>query len=340
MTEAAIGDSAELALVPKLHHYTNIDGLFGILESGALWGTHIAYLNDFQELDFGIDALCTLLEEAESDWSSGSAKSGVTNPWTAAGEGKILADLVRLVRQGIYGNKTILKQEFGPFVSCLSASRDQLSQWRGYANGGYAICFNTNGLNTSARVLDHEGKRPSMKVPGPQLERITYVAQDEAVPFHGEVVEAVIDYIHTTFPEKIRRALQENVPPLIADGNGLDPYGMADIVIGELSEYAFESDLTGRILALASRIKHCKFEEENEWRLVCSNRETFYSTSKIGLIPRISLGFNTKAVEEVVVGPGPHTDVQAASIERYLYRNRRRYPNACVARSEIPYRDF
>lgn len=34
---------------PELHHYTTIDGLKGILQSNALWGTHFRLTNDSTE---------------------------------------------------------------------------------------------------------------------------------------------------------------------------------------------------------------------------------------------------------------------------------------------------
>lgn len=35
---------------PELFHYTNAEGLIGIIESQSIWATHYAYLNDSEEI--------------------------------------------------------------------------------------------------------------------------------------------------------------------------------------------------------------------------------------------------------------------------------------------------
>ena len=54
-------------LPEHLYHYTNAGGLHGILESNSLYATHAAYLNDWQELLYGmqmaLDELQGMVEE-------------------------------------------------------------------------------------------------------------------------------------------------------------------------------------------------------------------------------------------------------------------------------------
>jgi hypothetical protein len=40
---------------PLLYHYTDATGLLGIVQSRAIWATHIRYLNDAQEFDYAAD---------------------------------------------------------------------------------------------------------------------------------------------------------------------------------------------------------------------------------------------------------------------------------------------
>ena len=44
-----------------LYHYTTIGGLQGILDSGCLYGTHVAFMNDSKEFDYGIGVICDLI---------------------------------------------------------------------------------------------------------------------------------------------------------------------------------------------------------------------------------------------------------------------------------------
>lgn len=41
-----------------------------------------------------------------------------------------------------------------------------------------------------------------------------------------------------------------------------------------------------------------------------------------------------------MVGPGEFSELRKMSIERYLDRNRDRYPDVKVTESEVPYRDL
>jgi hypothetical protein len=51
---------------PLLYHFTDAPGLRGIVESHALWATHIYYLNDAQEFGYAEDLAGRLiLERAE-----------------------------------------------------------------------------------------------------------------------------------------------------------------------------------------------------------------------------------------------------------------------------------
>ncbi len=41
----------------KIYHYTDLNGLKGITESGSLWATHFSFLNDSNELIHGMNCL-------------------------------------------------------------------------------------------------------------------------------------------------------------------------------------------------------------------------------------------------------------------------------------------
>lgn len=95
--------------------------------------------------------------------------------------------------------------------------------------------------------------------------------------------------------------------------------------------------LLRRIIPMAAAMKHRKFVGEAEQRLIAHTSETFYSASRIGLVPRVRFEFDRSAVTGVFVGPSEHCDVKVLSLYRYLRRN---YPAAEVIRSNVPYRDI
>src|SRR5271166_2048754 len=137
-----------------LYHYTSMEGLLGILESGTIWATDIRYLND---------------------------KSEMTHLW----------DLVKIhIQQKLEDEKTpdrdFLKElltgggSLNVFVSCFSEDGDSLSQWRAYCPGGSGFSV---GFHSAALGGIEFGK--GFK----QLVRVRYLA-DEA----GASVDEVLQY--------------------------------------------------------------------------------------------------------------------------------------------------
>jgi hypothetical protein len=116
-----------------LFHYTNGQGLVGILTSGVLWATDIRFLNDGSELLYG----ASLLRDAATGLG-GQTKRGI---------GFFRA----LERCNIH-------------VACFCAERDLLSQWRAYGEfgSGYAIGFRRSWLvEACAQAPYPDGEYPA-----------------------------------------------------------------------------------------------------------------------------------------------------------------------------------
>jgi hypothetical protein len=224
---------------------------------------------------------------------------------------------------GIYEMKELYQTTLSPYVACLSRSRDQLSQWRGYAKGGYSIGFNTVELERSMRVVDPRGEtvKTARK---PQLTEVIYVSD----PTDSELSGA---------RDAIRRKLHSN----------LTAWGGAE---GRASKS--EQDLRGDIMTLATRIKNRAFREEQEYRIqIPFSRESFFDPSTLGLVPRTTFAFDPSAIREIIVGPHEHAKTRQQSILNWLGRNRThpyempagiaKYSHAIPVRlSEVPYREI
>jgi hypothetical protein len=109
----------------ELHHYTSVEGLKGILDSGQIWATHTGYLNDSQEIFYGRDLA---LEEIRS----------VTD--RAVMSNAMLHRVEKAVPEGIPGAEL--------YVACFCEQGDLLSQWRGYGGrgSGYSIRLRPKGM--------------------------------------------------------------------------------------------------------------------------------------------------------------------------------------------------
>ncbi len=120
-----VRQASERIVDNALYHYTTISGVKGIIDKKAIWGTEIDYLNDREEYkDFYRIYLEISNEfiEADSKWEP--LLNGVNNT--------VSANLEHDYFPGKNANY---------FVTSYSEVRDDLSQWRGYAKGGYQIGF-------------------------------------------------------------------------------------------------------------------------------------------------------------------------------------------------------
>lgn len=293
-----------------LHHYTTIGGLKGILDSACLWGTHVAFLNDSQELDYGVGVICDMIK-AHRDELSEAAKASPKSD--SAEQVSFVSEMVEAVHNFIVMNKEMLKPNLGPFVSCLSTSADQLSQWRGYGqSGGYAIRFDPEALRSSIKHVDADGEE--CKGPKPALVKVLY----NPAPLYEEVTKMVDSHLNE-FAKTMK----------IEDERARDE-----------RQITIRYDLLKRLMELAPQIKHHKFGEEQEYRIITHGVEDFYTPAKLGLVPRVLISFDPGAIKEIMVGPGEFADIRKLSIERYLERNARRYGGTPVTLSEVPYREL
>ncbi|WP_280267470.1 DUF2971 domain-containing protein [Nocardia wallacei] len=287
----------------QLYHYTDIRGLHGILKSGQLWATHMTYLNDALEIKHGISVICGLIE-SQAKWLEENPEQ-TTNP-----EGvPFVASLYRAMSKGVSGMGTNLESKLAPFVTCLSRSRDQLSQWRGYANGGYALAFDHGALESSLTQVDTDNN-PIEPQPPLKLSKVAYLEE--------QIYEQVKDMVQGRM-----------------EGTAEEVKAKGDAKASESARQFFD-----HIVDIVSTLKHRTFNEEHEYRIVARCHETFYTESALGLIPRTSIRFDKRALSEVIVGPGAFSDLRKASIERWLEEHRSEYGDVQLTPSRVPYREF
>jgi hypothetical protein len=96
--------------VTSLAHYTNLAGLHGILESGQLWASNVAFLNDREELLHGVKCASRAL--------SSILKDRKLEHWLDA-----IRKVVHQIEEGRLPNT---------YAVCFCEKSDLLSQWRGY----------------------------------------------------------------------------------------------------------------------------------------------------------------------------------------------------------------
>jgi hypothetical protein len=230
-----------------LYHYTDEAGLKGILESQCLWATHYKSLNDTTEVKHFWDALAQELwpafEEIVGKWKNKSlrAKRSVRKHGGIEAVARHDADafiksFYQVTFEGGKAGFPFCEPLITSFCSHIEdddyeREHGLLSQWRAYAEGGYAIIFDTKKL---CELLFIENDK-FMYIPGPFIGDVVYEGNQEL--FHKEFGKLL---------KKIPKQFD-----LFLETGKMNP---------EELFFDFVSGFT--------RYKHCGFKEEREVRIV------------------------------------------------------------------------
>jgi len=99
-----------------IHHYTDLNGLRGILEGHDLWLTHSQYSNDEEELTYGFQVVGRIIKDRLT-----------AKPEPDPTEREYLECLAMLFA---------VPAAEGVYICCFCEADDLLSQWRGYGANG------------------------------------------------------------------------------------------------------------------------------------------------------------------------------------------------------------
>lgn len=250
-------------------HYTDAAGLIGIFKDRCVWATDAAFMNDSLEIKHGAriagDVFMDTAKQFEGD--------GTTRHTRLKGMADILYDLFG-------GEKVPLNT---PYIACFSEANDRLSQWRGYANGGYAIKFDREALTDSLGTA-FEGD-PEIKPP--KFVKVTY----------GDAPEVLIETAKTVAQE-------------LAEGSANPAFlGKYNMINTRLSE-------------VISSSKSDAFDEENEWRIIAETVEPMtmplFRPSNMGPRPFVRVPISLGSVRAVIAGPGPEARLRIESARRLV----------------------
>ncbi len=111
-----------------LWHYTDFDGLYGIIKDGVMRATNISYLSDADEFRYAVKLATKVLREVLNEVSGPNAGYSAEAAFKFV-QPIIASDMATLARCS--------------YVSSFSAKGDDPSQWRGCASSrpGFAVGF-------------------------------------------------------------------------------------------------------------------------------------------------------------------------------------------------------
>ncbi|MGD0499081.1 MAG: DUF2971 domain-containing protein [Bryobacteraceae bacterium] len=303
----------------KLYHYTNADGLVGIISTDTLWASHIRHLNDFSEVKYGATLALDVLSSAPDP------------------SGKELAEFFRRVLQAVArlidpsGSPAQMADAglgrlpfWEAYVVCFCEQNDLLSQWRAYgANEGYSIEFDP-------QLSFDEGLSSELDERSISFSQIDYDKDSQ----RKRLCALLNDF------ESDLAAASEKVPPASAE-NAVE--AATWFLLDTLSEWVFT-------------VKDGAFQEEREWRLLCLPpfaklfdldadvpRGVKTRVFRRRVVPYVEIGLFRKGrlrslpITQIQCGPCVFPDLSANGV-RILLRNNG-YKWVAVESSKIPLRE-
>ncbi len=300
-----------LAVDPNdiLWHYTSGASLISIVESHELYATHVACLNDRTEVRYGEVLLRDSFAKMRARPGDG-VENWLIDRMAAIAQDDVQREVIPQVLP--YGSLTGLGISAlkDVWVTCFSAEKDDLSQWRAYGGGenGYAIGFAAEGISDADA----------------QLIRVNYSRQD-----HEKAAMVV--------GEKLLDCLLEFARQIDLDLGDPD---LTQQMEGFLEEQL--QDATG----LAPMLKDPAFKNERECRLVCESygwgeRNLRFQQRQTLMSAHLPKRFTDKhnaghlPIREVVIGPCRHPGVSRMSVNELLWKNG--YHGVRVSMSDVPF---
>jgi hypothetical protein len=292
-----------------LYHYTDAQGLLGIVQGRQLWASNAAFLNDSTELTYIRGVLAEVAEQFRDEHAvTADIREYAASAFAGTGrfsptEGRT-ASVISILEDAPMMASGILDV----YVSCFCSWGDLLSQWRGYPSngGGYAL-----------------GLRPeSIKCGGGVLRRVIYDEETQRRLLY-DLLAPIVDAVVSADPDKGKDLWDW----LVRDHLGR--------VWANLEECSF-------------CFKHPGFTEESEWRLVIlrtrdrkqrpNGPPPDVRATRTGLLPYLKRSLEGDAVAEVVVGPSSQPTLAAAAAVQLLSNEGYENARAIVRHSAIPLR--
>ncbi|WP_165971298.1 hypothetical protein [Microbacterium oleivorans] len=256
------------ASLPLVWHYTTLDSLQLILESGSLMATEVSYQNDPREPETANEVIHEALQ-------------------TLQGEKRYAAfatDAIRWRKQEHDSNGFIMGDATGAlingsrFIFCASVDPDNLYAWRTYAAGSQVGCaIGLDPLVPLGVVSDTD----QADVPMTSWRPVIY-GEDELLAYATDRLRAVGDVWNAADAEDqvhVRRQVAAGVPHADAAS---DPTSFAVLV----------TDLASAASEVTAVAKHASFRDERETRLTVPDASfaVTFSPGRSGPRPRIRLG--------------------------------------------------
>jgi hypothetical protein len=312
-----------------LYHYTNQDGLLGIIESQAFRATDVRFLNDTEEFEDGLRIAIQMAEQA-------SANAGENGENIV----KYLKAKLRysFSSQPVYSvSLTGALKGYETLRDSIDDPGDRLNMWRSYTVSGigYSIGIPMDPIGPMGVPAYH------IDIDGVDRQECSY-RQDTKEEYLTDIVNRFVDLINGCIKNRIERIER-----------GISVQDAMDNMRSEIA--AGFDEILPDLKAQIAACKHEGFWEEREWRLTVAlpsdDKRVFHTSGRFGITPRIYLRLhdsqdNLLPIRRIVIGPCAHVTEALESLKSALIRKGYRIrisgesQGVEVVPSKIPYRNW
>lgn len=288
-------------LKEEIYHYTNLEGLKGILTNKQVWMTDSRFLNDMSELNH----FETLVEETKDLFYQKLLKDCEKEE---IDNNDLLNIFFEVFDDAVEKRFKNPEDKFEVYVMSLSENKDSLTLWGNYAKGkGYNLCFNANSL----------------------LSKVNEIANGRGYMVYGEVI-----YNRDIQLEKLSEAL------IIAFKKISDIKIDIDLEEDNLRKELL-SFFKNLIISYSIFFKHHSFEPEEEFRIAYTIEDydkVEFRTNDEAIIPFLKMNFDKSDIKRIIVGPKNNSDIAEIGVKTYLDKLGYDLAEVIIDRSEIPLR--
>lgn len=288
---------------PKvLYHYTDANSFLGIVGNKELWASHIRFMNDLKEETLALDILGKILVNSLH-------------------EKHLNADDVLKYVKDFFAKETVKKDIF---ILSFSENRDDLNQWRGYANKIPAYCI---GFDVEKLIASLDNKT--------DIEIIKKSLRGSLGDNESKSLKFLLPCIY-------EKEEQENLlDEVIKDSqNYLDESSYTERQLGK--------EIANRLVFYSPLIKHKMSESEKEWRIIIVNRDSDnaeqcnFRMGKSFIIPYFKFHFEKSCFKEFIIGACPDKESVKESTIYFLSKKGFSYSKAedIIKFTNNPYRNW
>lgn len=108
-----------------VYHYCSLESAYHIIRSGIIFSSDLSYMNDSDELQFGVNIMIDALNAILSKRNINKDYKQWVKSFLSMNEHNLRSNL----------------EDESVYITCFSKKADDLNQWRAYGNNGFGLCL-------------------------------------------------------------------------------------------------------------------------------------------------------------------------------------------------------